>query len=400
MAMMALSVLAPAASALTQSTTDPITTLPVTKIVESRANVSLPSETFTVKMEPADDLTASSLDANNHQVQAGPALASDTLTFTVNSSTDNADGRVELTDSFNLTAFASGAKFTNTGVYRYYITETLPTDTDGTPKTSNGYITFDDTKYTVDLYVEQNSNKEFVVTSYVLHSSKITDDSKPTAVTFTNKISCADVNIYKTVSGNEYVKDQLYEFYVLIPIKGETITLESNQTYVEAYIYNGNTKVIDQGDGNDEGIARTDENGLIKLNIAGATIDSDVTEGTTVYLKAGEHLKIAGAPVSMVYKVAEKDYTSQGYTTTVSYEEVGYYAASTTVANSDPDTYNETREVKGTVNDVTNTVKFLNTRDMTVPGGVSLDFVPYVVILAIAIAGGVLFIVKKRRTAR
>jgi hypothetical protein len=37
---------------------------------------------------------------------------------------------------------------------------------------------------------------------------------------------------------------------------------------------------------------------------------------------------------------------------------------------------------------------------MTVPGGVSLDFVPYVVILAIAIAGGVLFIVKKRRTAR
>jgi hypothetical protein len=294
------------------------------------------------------------------------------------------------------------------------VTETIPekaTTVDG--KTSNGYVVYDTKKYTVDLYVTQDEDKNYYVYDTVLYDETPT---KPTQIAFTNEINTAELTITKVLGTNttEVNRGQLYEFKILIPETGDTITLEDQTTsttetgstttdnYVQSHIYNSNGLVKDTGDKNDEGIQRTDADGLVKLYIKGDTIDSNIdTYGTTFYLKAGEWLEVS-APVSMIFKVQEKDYSSQDYTTTVTYDEQGTYEASKTKnAAYNTNTPQDTRVLtKGTVNTAGTTVKFTNTREIKLDTGITLDVLPYVLILVAAAACGIVFISKKRRAVR
>jgi hypothetical protein len=52
--------------------------------------------------------------------------------------------------------------------------------------------------------------------------------------------------------------------------------------------------------------------------------------------------------------------------------------------------------VNGTTNTKTNKVEFTNKRELTVQSGIVLDVMPYAIVMAIAVAGAVFFIVKKR----
>jgi hypothetical protein len=56
--------------------------------------------------------------------------------------------------------------------------------------------------------------------------------------------------------------------------------------------------------------------------------------------------------------------------------------------------------VKGTINTNTNEVEFVNTRNMETPNsGISMNVIPYVVILLVAVCGAILLVYnKKRRT--
>jgi hypothetical protein len=344
-------------------------------------------------------LLSTSKDSEGTPIEEGLALADDTLEFSVDSTTDNADGSVELTDKFAIDELATGLAYDHTGVYRYYVKEVLPTDENGEEITDNGYITYDDTIYTVDLYVDQDTSNDFVVTGIVLHSDKITDGSKPTSIEFENEIDVKNVLIYKTVKGTEYNKGQLYQFAILIPEGGDTITLAAgDDSYLSAYIYKGSTKVIDTGDGNDEKIARTDSNGLVKLFIGGKTLEDDVfTNGTTFYLKDGEHLVINGAPVSMCYVVQEKDYSSQNYTTAATYEEWGSFSTSTQPNNEDHISDVKSATVRGTVNTRTNEIRYTNTRNITVPGGVYVEYLPYAIILVAAVALGAVYMIRRKK---
>jgi hypothetical protein len=57
--------------------------------------------------------------------------------------------------------------------------------------------------------------------------------------------------------------------------------------------------------------------------------------------------------------------------------------------------------VYGTTNTSTTTVAFTNTRNIAPTTGINLDFVPYVVVLALVLAaGGAVLIYKKKRTVR
>jgi hypothetical protein len=392
------------ASAVTTTADKPFTELEVTKKVVSTSGASLPSETFKITMTPADDLrdedgNLKNKDTSGIVIEEGLALAEDTLEFSVDSTTDNTDGLVVLTDKFELDELETGLAYDHTGIYRYYVKEVLPTDEDGKEITTNGYITFDDTVYTVDLYVEQDSSNDFVITGIVLYSSKITDGSKPTSVVFKNEIAVSNVLIYKTVEGTEYNKGQLYQFAILIPEGGETIDLKAGEnSYLSAYIYKGSTKVIDTGSGNDEKIARTDSNGLVKLFVGGKTLSDDVfTNGTTFYLKDGEHLVIEGAPVSMCYVVQEKDYSSQNYTTAATYEEWGSFSTSTQPNNDDHISSVKSATVRGTVNTRTNEIRYTNTRNITVPGGVYVEYLPYAIILVAAVALGAVYMIRRKK---
>jgi hypothetical protein len=140
------------------------------------------------------------------------------------------------------------------------------------------------------------------------------------------------------------------------------------------------------------------------LAVKGANINAAVTEGTHFTLKDGQTLKIT-APVSMIYKVAEKDYSSEDYTTTVTYESSGTAnkknAADGTLFEEQTDgtKYNC---VRGTTETTVNSVLFTNKREAAKPDtGINLDFIPYVLMLVLAAAaGGAVLVYKKKRTVR
>jgi hypothetical protein len=353
-------------------------------------------------------------------VQSGIALTTPSLTFNVDSSspTSSTSGYSQ-TKTFAITDLANNAKFTESGIYRYIITETIPTTaTETNGKMSNGYVTYDTTKYVANVVVvpattttTDDEGKETTTTQYVVKDIVLDNGTinKPNSIEFTNHIAVADLTIAKEITRDttEVKSGQLYEFQIMIPVKGETITLSSGDSdeegnYVQAYIYNGNTKVVDDDATDEDGIARTDENGLVKLYIKGADKDADVSEGNTFYLKAGETLKIC-APASMIFKVAEKDYTSDGYTTSYTYYEDGSLSTSTK-ANSSLDKVAVTsanRVIKGTVNTAGTTITFTNSREInTANTGINLDVIPYVLILVAAAVCGVVFISKKRHAVR
>jgi hypothetical protein len=210
------------------------------------------------------------------------------------------------------------------------------------------------------------------------------------------------LDIYKTISGTEYKQDDYYDFRILIPVGGTTITLEQGKTF-KAQIYNANGVVNDD---------RTDENGYMEITVNGNGIDADMaTYATAFQLKKGEHLHIIDVPVTMIYKVEEVtdgtdangvDFATKGYTVYYQYEESGKKSTSTLSQNTEDLTDGRAlgSTVQGTINNYTNKVTFVNERTIDVPTGVSMDFVPYVLVTLVAACGAVLFIIKKKRNAR
>ena len=92
---------------------------------------------------------------------------------------------------------------------------------------------------------------------------------------------------------------------------------------------------------------------------------------TTFYLRNGETISIANIPYGVTYTVTEE--AVDGYTTT-------------TEGNTD-----------GTIGAANTAVSYTNTKEGTPDMGVSLDTLPYVLVLALAGAGLVMMIARKRR---
>jgi hypothetical protein len=419
---MVLCLMAPALAAdtiggATQSSTvdNPIETIPVSKkVTVDTWGVSLPSETFYLQMSPATpeqlkDADGKSIKIGNATVQAGIALKEPVVSFDFSAANSTSGGSVTQSGAFNL---EFNSAFTATGVYRYYIQEVAPVESEDedaavtyepveNPETEEGeknYIEYDERQYTVDLYVEQDSNKNFVVTTAAVN--EVGADSKPASITFTNKINCATVIIKKEVDGIEYTKDEGFNFKIMIPVGGDTITLKKGEK-ISAQIYKDGVAVAD---------------GAVTLEVKGDSLEASVAEnGTEFTLHDGEYLQIS-APLSMVYKVQEDDYTGEDYVATALYQESGSFLDSHTLKNNGKTFANAADEEKGyladdvegnalcvtgTANDGTSHVTFTNTRKIDVETGINLDFLPYVLVLVGALAiGGVWFFFRKRRMVR
>jgi hypothetical protein len=419
---------------------DPATSLTVYKTVSIAKDSTIPEETFTVKMRPAtsEEIAKTTTDGkvNGQAVEIGPQLlqeftgteedkvsgktyttigegdnaktylVDDTRTYTFGSSdstataTENDNTKSEVTKdaSFDLTELA----FTHTGIYRYYIEEVIPTTTDdeGNATVANaGYITYDSTIYQVDLYVYDYGTKGYGVgdmTIRKMNSNYVSESTKPQNVTFKNYISVCDVKISKTVVGEAY-DDKPFTFYIRIPAGGDTIKLVKDQT-INAEIWDANGKVDDC-----DITVKADQTGDV------STLDfTDSTIAQKFELEDGQYLKIVGAPVSMIYFVEEANVTAQGYTQTYRYTETGSRQTNT-LANNTAESdatgsaavvNNKSVVVKGTVNTMQNKVEFINTRNITVDTGITMDVIPYVLVLLAAVSGGILFVFKKRRTNR
>jgi hypothetical protein len=291
--------------------------------------------------------------------------------------------------------------FGHTGIFRYYVTEELPDEKDREP-----YITYSKEKYMIDLYVFNGEADAEGKPTYEVKSMDVTKINgetktsvKPQDIVFTNTINDNLLTISKTVEGVEYTKDELFDFWIEIPEGGDTITLEKD-TKIYAKIYDANGLVNDK---------RSDENGILKLNVKGDPEKVDVeTDGTHFQLKSGEELRIY-APITMIYFVKEKDYSGEGYTQTYAYTETGYKSTNTLAQTETsvkaqkagtpltvPSTY-----IKGTINTETNIVAFTNSRNIEAPDtGINLAILPYALITLCAVCGGILFISRKRRVDR
>jgi uncharacterized cupredoxin-like copper-binding protein len=395
---------------ITGSADNPISAIPVHKYVTATAGVALPDVKFYLQMAPATDLDGTETvtgavdettgEASSYKVEAGIPLANPVLEFEFNETNKTVTGSAEVDKSFDITSFADGETFDHSSIYRYYITEVTPSSEEGkyeavqTDDSGKSYITYDGTKYIVDLFVTTKDG------GYVVSGVSVQEDGKtekPNEIAFTNSINCANITIAKVVKGALYENNEKFKFHIIIPKAGDTITLSANDT-IQAQVYNtsNGSKVGEP----------------FNLNVAGETIDDDIIgNGTEFELEAGQYLEIT-APVSMIYQVIEEDYSDEGYTTEVTYKVDNGSGA--TLANEDGKDGKSTMDVtvdgkemtcvavRGTTNKVTNSVVFTNNRDVPEVGtGINLDFIPYVVVLALVVAAGsVLLVYKKKKTVR
>jgi hypothetical protein len=374
--------------------------LSITKDVAVQSETTkLPEEKFVFTMTPVENLTGN--DASGNKLETGPALTTPTVKIAFDENdTSTKEGSYyifEDTGSFTFDDTFLG-NFDHAGVYRYEVKETGAEDYDGGALSSAAYIEFDTTTYYVDLYVSEQAEDEFAVTNIVRSIEGKT--GKPNDIKFTNTFNCADLKIEKTVEGTEYKKGDLYDFYILIPVGGTTIELKSGMTFT-AQIYDSNGLVNDD---------RSDTDGNIEIKVNGSAITDDVkTYGTKFQLKNGEYLEINDLPTTMIYKVIEDtDYTDANgvafsdkkYSVSYQYEEIGKKSTATSDNNTKLGESVEESEVQGTINTTSNSVTFINERTVDVPEGISLDVLPYALIVLVAACGGVLFVIKRKKSAK
>lgn len=155
---------------------------------------------------------------------------------------------------------------------------------------------------------------------------------------FENTYSAGVLSVSKTVTGNLGDKTKYFEFKV-------TLTAEDGKTYADSYSVSG---------------------GSYESNPSTITVG----EETTFYLKHDETIHIANLPYGVTYTVTET--AVEGYTTEKS-------------GNS------------GTINSAQQTAAFTNDKDGgAVDTGISLDSVPFILILAVCAGAAILFVTKRR----
>lgn len=116
------------------------------------------------------------------------------------------------------------------------------------------------------------------------------------------------------------------------------------------------------------------------------TADKNGEATVTVWLKHGQTATIANLPATATYTTTEVD--NKNYTTT-------------TVADSDTKATlsNDARTASATVGKETDTVTYTNEKGFAPATGITANTLPFVGVAAVAVAGGIVLIVKRNRQA-
>jgi hypothetical protein len=415
-------VISPAAG---QST---ITTLPFQKVLETDGAVVIPTAEFTFHMVPKEQ--ADKATKNNVGYFTGTPLTTPTTTLTVSNAdqskvttvvntTTTEEGKtyvagysktgvkgIVLNGSFTLPQGKTA--FPTAGIYSYtvYETQTTGKDENGEDDGSQDQsltIAADSTQFTVDLYVNNDGNVYYAQSQVFAPNGT---EKQP--IVFENTLKTASLIINKQVSGTQAVDDTTeYSFWIKIPEGGDSIDLPKGleiKTTKKSPTKADDTSTVITVYGNPETELDPDK---LKENW-----DDDITDGWCNFtLKANESLEIVGLPAGMIYYLYEEDYSNAGYTT---YRQV----LSAGSANINLDTpgadsflkdstgakdleVNLSTGGKGTLSQYQNGVYFLNMINLPANTGITVDVLPYVVVvLAVAAAFAVLLISRKRRNAR
>jgi hypothetical protein len=375
------------------STTTPSPKIEVIKKFEVGANNHATDVKFTFEAKPASVDTGTKIGVLN--VYGGLALSESKskVTYAYSSASDIADTSGIIVKNGSYIDFSEVAtKATAVGVYRYTVSETTETTLSGSGANEHIYSknpwdtskSIGSNEYTVDVYVLPDNDNGGYYIGYIKLSYPNIDDSKPSSLTFWNVCDTTTLTIQKKVTGNAGDPNKKFKFYICIPEGGKTLTLSANTKFT-GKIYDSEGNFIKSKDISVEG-EYTNANGLTGRS----TFTTNEFE-----LSDGQYMEITGLPVGMIYFVREEVYDE--YTTTVDYYHTGSRAGQGQSIGDQPDA----NVVFGHLNDETNKVIYYNNLEANiVDGGVTVEVLPYVLIVAVALAGCLVLLFKKRRTVR
>lgn len=326
--------------------------IPVTKYLVIDKDGVVPSATFSFKLEADSSARGTTADGTPIYPGVVGTTGETTLSFvggagaTAGSAddgiTDNAD-KAYAKEEGNISL--AGATFTKPGVYRYTLKEEIG---------NISGISYDDSTYTVDVYVGYADGAGQMSILEVLIKNK--DDKKMASAQFINEFGAQPLKITKEVTGNMGDKTRAFDFTLSITADGN---LSAGTSLTAVITAQDNT-----------------------------TYETTVTVGqqNTFQLKHGESLVIPYLPEGTEYTVSEE--AVDGYATTVN--GVSKEAAGGNIT------------VDGEMTATGNTEAFVNNLGEVIrpDTGLNLDFLPYIVIFVLAIGGIALFLAKKRKNVK
>lgn len=228
-------------------------------------------------------------------------------------------------------------KFDTVGVYTYTITEN---------DTNVAGVTYRTAAITLVLTVIEKADGQKVIAAVHCETPvdpKTTEGTGSTKTdTFENTYKANALTIEKSVTGNLGDKQKEWNFTV-------TFTAPSGDTVKGTIGCSDETKAIAPGE------------------------EGWTTKTATFTLKDSESITFNNIPYGTKYTIAEAEANKDGYTT-----------------SGLVDTAKELKE------DTTETI--VNNKDMTPDTGISLDSLPYILIVAVVLAASVVMIVNKRRS--
>ena len=188
---------------------------------------------------------------------------------------------------------------------------------------------------------------------------------------------------------------------VTMQLKLQILRNENNTKYYNATLHNGNVKADSFKNSYDSGSLKitklitgtgADMNHKFDFTVTFAApkgfainsaISYDKTQGVekngntyTFELGAGDNITFSNLPAGTIYTVTED---KEDYDQTIVYSNKG--------------------ETKSITSGVTDTAEFTNNRNVTIDTGITLDTLPFVLILAVCAGAVVLFVIKRRNSA-
>lgn len=232
-------------------------------------------------------------------------------------------------------------KFDKPGIYRYSVAEV---------KGQTKGVTYDETKYQLDVYVYYDEGAGKNIAKYVVPSEKDSTNKKP--IQFNNKLKTTSLTVNKIVTGNAGERDREFDFTLdLIPNaefeKGKTLTFTKQ--------------------GKDK--TKTD-------------VVATIGEPTNFKLKDGESLTFDKLPIGISYKVNETKV--EGYTT----------SAKLTDGKKDAATYTLGTEQKS--DETADVIDVTNNKEGIIPTGVVNTIAPFAALAIVAIGGSLYFVKRKK----
>lgn len=335
-----------------------VTQAKITKNLQMDEAVTTPTVTFsfTVDKVSLDDVTT---DAEKAKM---PDITIPAITYSnADTATPAAGSRLKevkkTTDNFIPTI----DKYPHAGIYKYTIKETAGSETG---------MTYSKAEYILEIYVENNpdydpdtAGSQELVFGGIFSKTK-DDEGNPAdgkidlaGDWFVNKFGkTSSLTISKAVTGAMGDKKKQFNF---------TLTLNTlSALEADTASYSG---TITRAGGTTEAVTWTKS---AALNFT---------------LADGESLVFDNLPVGTVYSVSETNYAADGYTTTV--ESVTNGAEGTAEQNL-------------VVGEDANSVAYTNKKDGTVPTGIVVDNLPFILLILVALGGLVGYVVLKRRKYR